>query len=147
MRGRSAVQRLTRVLVCALVTATGGCATAGVPRSREGRALPGRTIRQTITRAITLLERHDCDTFAVDFLSPIKRAQIPDLAAYLRERQCSQGDRGNVDEVLEALRLARGAEPEIHGVRAVIDLSGIGIRISHIELVKYTDGRWYFNAF
>jgi len=135
--------------VLGFAVAATSCAAAGtVPRSpRSGAALPGRTIRQTLERAIALLEHDECETFAVDFLSPIKLAQIPDLAAYRRERQCSADNHGNVDEVLMALRLGLGAEPEIHGVRAVIDLSGIGIRITRLELVKYTDGRWYFNAF
>jgi hypothetical protein len=125
-----------------------GCATGEVSRSRQtGAALPGRTIHQTLTRAIALLERDECETLAVDFLSPIKRAQIPDMAAYRKGHQCSDGDRGNLDEVLMAMRLALGAEPDVHGVRAVIDLSGIGIRITQLELVRYTDGRWYFNAF
>jgi hypothetical protein len=83
-------------------------------------------------------------TFAVNFLSPIKLEQIPDLAAYRKQRDCS-GNRGNLDEVIRAMRLSLGAEPVVQGVKATIDLSGIGIRITKFEFVKYIDGRWYFN--
>ncbi len=72
---------------------------------------------------------------------------IPDLDAYRRERSCAPDDRGNLDDLLLALRLALGAEPEVTGVKAAIDLSGIGIAITRLEFVRYTDGRWYFNGF
>ena len=135
-------------MAAGIVLLASGCAAA---RSGDGLAAappvqPGRTIRQTLERAIGLLERYECSAVAVDFLSPIKRAEIQDLEAYRKARSCSPDDRGNLDDVLLALRLALGAEPEIRGVRAVIDLSGIGIDITQLELVKYTDGRWYFNA-
>jgi hypothetical protein len=145
MTGRS-----TRLLVAAasLALAVGlpGCATVRSGAGRTDRAAePGRSVTQTIQSAIALLERYQCATVAVDFLSPIKRARIADLEAYRRKRQCSPDDRGNLDEVLLALRLALGAEPEIHGIKATIDLSGIGLTIPKLEFVRYTDGRWYFN--
>ena len=124
-------------------------ACVSVPPGRQvaGPAVqPGRTVRETLQRAIGLLERYECAAFAVDFLSPIKRAAIPDLEEYRRQRSCAPDDSGNLDDVLLALRLALGAEPDIRGVRAVIDLSGIGIAITQLELVRYTDGRWYFNS-
>ena len=132
-------------LLC-LVSACAG-AQSGISLSGSSVAQPGRTVHETIERAIGLLERYECSTFAVDFLSPIRRAQIEDLDAYRRQRACSPDDRGNLDDVLLALRLALGAEPDVHGVRAVIDLSGIGIAIAQLEFVRYTDGRWYFNGF
>ena len=92
-----------------------------------------------------MLEDYRCADFAVNFLSPIKRATIPDLEAYRRTRQCSATDRGNLDDVLLALKLALGAQPVVTGVKATIDLSGIGIKISMFEFVRFTDGRWYFN--
>jgi hypothetical protein len=124
-----------------------GCASSGAigPTARTAREHPGMTVRETLTRAVALLEASQCATFAVNFLSPIKLAQIKDLDAYRKQRDCSPADRGNVDEVLLALRLALGAEPVVQGVKATIDLSGIGIRISKFEFVKYLDGRWYFN--
>jgi hypothetical protein len=123
------------------------CATSGTVRAPAGDASehPGTTVRETLTRGIALLDASKCATFAVNFLSPIKLALIKDLDAYRKQRACSPTDRGNVDEVLLALRLALGAEPVVQGVKATIDLSGIGIRISKFELVKYIDGRWYFN--
>jgi hypothetical protein len=132
-----------------LLLAVFGCAGArsGQTLASSSDVRPGRSVRQTLERAIVLLERYECEVFAVDFLSPIRRAEIADLDAYRRERSCSPDDRGNLDDVLLALRLALGAEPEIRGVRAVIDLSGIGIAIQRLELVRYLDGRWYFNGF
>lgn len=130
--------------VCA-VPFLAGCA-ATTSRAGEASAVrPGRTIAQTLQRAIGLLESSRCEVFALEFLSPIKRAQIKDLDAYREGRKCPPDDRGNLDDVLLALRLALGAEPSISGVKATIDLSGIGISVTKLELVKYTDGRWYFN--
>ena len=125
------------------------CASSGAigATARNAREHPGTTVRETLTRGIALLEASQCATFAVNFLSPITLAQIKDVDAYRKQRDCSPGDRGNVDEVLLALRLALGAEPVVQGVKATIDLSGIGIRISKFEFVKYIDGRWYFNDF
>jgi len=125
-----------------------GCAaaTSGGTARPAGTVEPGRAIQERLERAIGLLERYECATFAVEFLSPIKRSQIEDLDAYRQARACSPDDRGNLDDVLLALRLALGAQPEIHGVRAVIDLSGIGTRITQFELMRYIDGRWYFNS-
>lgn len=147
---RSTTVRSARVLVCVTSFALGsclpGCATARPAAGGiEDTAKPGRTVKETIQRAIALLEGYQCATVAVDFLNPIKRAGIADLEAYRQKRQCSPDDRGNLDEVLLALRLALGGEPEIHGVKATIDLSGIGLSIPKLEFVKYTDGRWYFN--
>ena len=144
---------MARRRVCAGVLGLVALGVAGCAPATSGTALstaalqPGRTVRQTIERSIRLLERYECAAFAVDFLSPIRRAEIADLEAYRRERSCAPDDRGNLDDVLLALRLALGAEVEIQGVRAIIDLSGIGIRISRLELVRYVDGRWYFNGF
>ena len=101
-------------------------------------------MRQTLTRAIALLDQSQCVTFAVNFLSPIKLEQIKDMDAYRKQRDCAT-NRGNLDEVVRAMRLALGAEPQVQGIKATIDLSGIGIRITKFEFVKYTDGRWYFN--
>ena len=128
----------------AAAIASAGCAGAGGLRGAD-IARPGTTVRQTIVRAIALLEQSRCAEFAEHFLSPIKLAQIADLDAYRRQRACTPVDRGNVDEVLLALRLAAGAEPVVAGVKATIDLGGIGIRITKFEFVKYIDGRWYFN--
>ncbi len=122
-----------------------GCAAAASTAGDVSAVRPGRTIQQTLRRAIGLLESSRCEVFAVEFLSPIKRAQIKDLDAYRDGRKCPPDDRGNLDDVLLALRLALGAEPSISGVKATIDLSGIGIGVTKLELVKYTDGRWYFN--
>jgi hypothetical protein len=41
--------------------------------------------------------------------------------------------------------MAVGAVPTIDGVKARIDLSGIGLQISRFEFVKCLDGLWYFN--
>jgi hypothetical protein len=30
-------------------------------------------------------------------------------------------------------------------VKGTIDLSGIGLRITKLEFIRYVDGRWYFN--
>lgn len=106
---------------------------------------PGPSVHETLRNAIGLLERYQCEIFAVEFLSPIKRAQITDLEAYRKGRQCGPDDRGNLDDVLLAMRLALGAQPEITGVKATIDLSGIGLRVTKFEFVRYTDGLWYFN--
>ena len=81
----------------------------------------------------------------VDFLNPIKRAKIADLEAYKIRRHCSPQDKGNLDEVLFALKLARLGEPEYKGITATVSLEGVGLRIEKITLVKYLDGRWYFN--
>jgi hypothetical protein len=142
-------RRASGAAALVLVLLAPGCATARPDGARTAppREQPGRTIEQTLQSAIRLLERHECAAFAVDFLSPIRRAEIKDLEAYRRERQCTPDNRGNLDDVLLALRLGLGAEPEIRGVRAIIDLSGIGTRIARLELVRYTDGRWYFNGF
>ena len=137
--------RAAMVISCAAWIAT-ACATGGAAGVGSGQSvLPGHTVKQTLERAISMLEDYRCADFAVSFLSPIKRATIPDLEAYRNARQCSATDRGNLDDVLLALRLARGAQPVVSGVKATIDLSGIGIKISKFELVRFTDGRWYFN--
>jgi hypothetical protein len=126
-----------------------GCASAS--RAAAGGAavretdLPGRTIRDTLTRAIAMLEQSQCEAFAAHFLSPIKLAQVKDLDAYRKQHACTDANRANIQEVLLALRLARGAEPVVQGIKATIDLSGIGIRITKFDFVKYIDGRWYFN--
>jgi hypothetical protein len=141
--------RLLLAALCAVAAAsvlTGCAAATSSPDRRDAPAsAPGRTVHETVRRAITLLENHHCAVFAVDFLSPIKRGQIEDLDAYRKRRACSPEDRGNLDDVLLALRLALGAEPVISGVKATIDLSGIGIAVTKLEFVKYIDGRWYFN--
>jgi len=130
----------------AVAVAAAGCATSGSTRVGTAEAeRPGRTVRETLKRAIALLERADCPTFAVNFLSPIKRDQIKDLEAYRKQRECGPNARANVDEVLLAMRLALRAEPSVQGVKATIDLSGIGLRVTKFEFVKYVDGLWYFN--
>ena len=130
----------------AVAVAAAGCATAGGARAGTPEAArPGRTVHETLKRAIALLERSDCPTFAVNFLSPIKRDQIKDLEAYRKQRECGPTARANVDDVLLAMRLALGAEPSVQGVKATIDLSGIGLRVTKFEFVKYVDGLWYFN--
>lgn len=144
--GSSAASRRARLAASlAGVLMLAGCATGSAVGSADAADRPGRVVRETITRAIALLESSRCETFAVNFLSPIKLAQIKDVAAYRKQRACAPDDRGNVDEVIMALRLALGAEPTIQGIKATIDLSGIGIRITKFEFVKYIDGRWYFN--
>jgi hypothetical protein len=107
---------------------------------------PKDSVRGTIEEAIHALEGYDCETVAVDFLSPIRRAAIPDLDAYRQQRRCSQQDKGNLDEVLLVLRLARWAKPEYRGVTAVINLEGVGLRIEKVTLIRYVDGKWYFNG-
>jgi len=138
--------RAAMVISCAAWIAT-ACATGGAAGGMgSGQSLlPGHTVKQTLERAISMLENYRCADFAVTFLSPIKRATIPDLEAYRKTRQCSATDRGNLDDVLLALKLALGAQPVVSGVKATIDLSGIGIKISKFELIRFTDGRWYFN--
>ncbi|OFV96226.1 MAG: hypothetical protein A3H28_10165 [Acidobacteria bacterium RIFCSPLOWO2_02_FULL_61_28] len=106
---------------------------------------PQKSVRGTIEQAIKALEAYDCVTFAVNFLSPIKRALIKDLEAYKKQRQCSPQDRGNLDEVLTALKLARLAVPEYKGITATLSLEGVGLRVQKFTLVKYLDGKWYFN--
>jgi hypothetical protein len=123
-----------------------GCAAAArAPVETPGIVRPGSTVHGTLRAAITLLEGYQCETFAVEFLSPIKRAQIADVEAYRKGRQCGPDDRGNLDDVLMAMRLALGAEPTVTGVKATFDLSGIGLRITRLEFVRYVDGLWYFN--
>ncbi len=143
---RTVVGRIAACLIVAGLSAS--CATGGLNGGGPSgdRRLPGRTVAETLRRAIALLEAYECTVVAVDFLSPIKRAQIPDLEAYGKGRACSPDDRGNLDTVLLALRLSLGAEPERRGVRAIIDLSNVGLPIAAIELIRYTDGRWYFNG-
>jgi len=144
-RGRKWIAGIS---LAVLAAAGAGCAPATSRARPSGPTVqPGRTVQQTLERAIGLLERYECAAFAVDFLSPIRRAEITDIDAYRRQRACAPNDRGNLDDVLLALRLGRGADVDYQGVRAVIDLSGIGTRIARLELVKYTDGRWYFNGF
>jgi len=136
------------VCVAAACSMAAGCATWRLPpggRSAAEVRLPGRTVTETLRRAVALLESYDCAVVAVDFLSPIKRRQIADIEAYRERRKCGPADRGNLDDVLIALKLGLAAEPERRGVRAIIDLSGIGLSISSLELVRYIDGRWYFN--
>lgn len=114
-------------------------------QARKSNARPQKSVKGTIEQAIKALEAYDCATVAVDFLNPIKRAQIKDLEAYRAQRQCSPEDKGNLDEVLLALRLALQGEPEYKGILATISLEGVGLKIPAIRLMKYTDGRWYFN--
>jgi hypothetical protein len=132
--------------VAAAAWSGAGCAAATQqPVDTPGIARPGSTVHETLRAAIGLLERYQCETFAVEFLSPIKRAQIADMEAYRKGRQCGPDDRGNLDDVLMAMRLALGAQPAVTGVKATIDLSGIGLRVTKLEFVKYVDGLWYFN--
>ena len=114
-------------------------------RSETGHQSPKGSVRGTIDHAIRALEAYDCETFAVAFLNPLKRAAIADLEAYKRQRRCSPGDKGNIADVLLTLRLARLATPEYKGVTAVINLEGIGAPIASIILMRYIDGKWYFN--
>jgi hypothetical protein len=137
---------IATLLLCANDN-TGGVVlaqTSVVPAKRSG-ASPQKSVRKTIEQAIKSLELYDCVTVAVDFLSPIKRAQIQDLEAYKAQRQCSAQDKGNVDEALLAMKLARGGLPEYSGITATISLEGAGLKIAKITLIKYVDGRWYFN--
>ena len=113
--------------------------------SKKSGAEPRKSVRGTIEQAIKALEAYDCVTFAVNFLSPIKRAQIEDLEAYKTRRQCSPQNRANTEEALFALKLARLAVPEYKGITATISLEGLGLRIQKFTLVKYLDGKWYFN--
>ena len=113
--------------------------------SKKSGAEPRKSVRGTIEQAIKALEAHDCVTFAVNFLSPIKRAQIEDLEAYKTKRQCSPQHKDNLDDVLLALKLARLGVPEYKGITATISLEGVGLRIQKFTLMKYLDGRWYFN--
>lgn len=115
------------------------------PPARKSNARPQKSVKGTIEQAIKALEAYDCATVAVDFLNPIKREKIENLEAYRAQRQCSPDDKGNLDEVLLALRLARQGEPEYKGITATISLQGVGLRIQEISLMKYLDGRWYFN--
>ena len=117
---------------------------ASAPSKKSG-AEPRKSVRGTIEQAIKALEAYDCVTFAVNFLSPIKRAQIEDLEAYKAKRQCSPQNRANTDEALLALKLARLAVPEYKGITATISFEGVGLRIQKFTLVKYLDGKWYFN--
>jgi hypothetical protein len=145
------VRRLRVFTLCtfaaAVICCLSGCgaATSSAANQRPDAEQPGRSVHETLRRAIALLEAYKCETFAVEFLSPIKRQQIKDLDAYRKGRACSAQDRGNLDDVLMAMRLALGAQPTVSGVKATIDLSGIGLRITKLEFVRYVDGRWYFN--
>ena len=133
-------------LVMAAAWCGAGCAAATqAPVDTPGIARPGPSVHETLRRAVALLEQYECETFAVEFLSPIKRAQIADVEGYRRARQCGPDDRGNLDDVLMAMRLALGAQPTVAGVKATFDLSGIGLRVTKLEFVRYLDGLWYFN--
>lgn len=133
-------------LAAVVMGCLGGCSAAtSSPNGRPDVEQPGRSVNETLRRAIALLEGYKCETFAVEFLSPIKREQIKDLEAYRKGRACSAKDRGNLDDVLMAMRLALGAQPTVSGVKATIDLSEIGLRITKLEFIRYIDGRWYFN--
>jgi hypothetical protein len=133
-------------VVAAGICCLSGCVAATSSTNRRPDVeQPGSSVHETLRRAIALLEAYKCETFAVEFLSPIKREQIKDLDAYRKGRACSAKDRGNLDDVLMAMRLALGAQPSVTGVRATIDLSGIGLRITKLEFIRYLDGRWYFN--
>lgn len=112
---------------------------------RKSSYKPKDSVRGTIEEAIRALEGYECETVALDFLNPIKRTKIEDVAAYRRQRQCSPDNKGNVEEVLLALKLARRGTPDYKGVTATISLEGIGIRIQKITLMRYLDGKWYFN--
>ena len=144
MAALSSSRALFVLILCASLAS---CATTdGVRRGGSEADRPGFTVRETLTRAIALLERSECPTLAVNFLSPIKLAQIKDVDAYRKSKDCSgAATRANIEEFILAMRLALGAEPVVQGLRATIDLSGIGIRIQKLEFVKYIDGRWYFN--
>jgi len=131
-------------IVVALLLPCHAAAQTGAP-ARKSNARPQRSVRGTLEQAIKALEAYDCATVAVDFLNPIKRARIENLEAYRTERACSPDDKGNIDEVLLALKLARQGEPEYKGITASISLDGVGLKIQEIRLMKYTDGRWYFN--
>ena len=113
--------------------------------SKKSGAEPQKSVQGTIEQAIQALEAFDCATFAVDFLNPIKRAQIEDLEAYKTKRQCSPQHKDNLDDVLLALKLARLGVPEYKGITATISLEGVGLRIQKFTLMKYLDGRWYFS--
>ena len=135
-----------RTLAAAVICCLSGCSGAtSSPNARPAVEQPGRSVHDTLRRAIALLESYKCETFAVEFLSPIKRAQIKDIDAYRKGRACSPQDRGNLDDVLMAMRLALGAQPTVSGVKGTIDLSGIGLRVTKLEFIRYVDGRWYFN--
>jgi hypothetical protein len=130
----------------AIIWCLSGCSAATSSTNRRPDVeQPGSSVHETLRRAIALLEAYKCETFAVEFLSPIKREQIKDLDAYRKGRACSAKDRGNLEDVLLAMRLALGAQPTVTGVKATIDLSGIGLRITKLEFIRYIDGRWYFN--
>lgn len=148
MKRRAVSRRPASWLAAALLGAAAltGCATLRATGGGNEPARPARSVHGTLRRAIALLERYECAAFAVEFLSPIKRAQIEDLQAYRQKRSCSPEDPGNVEDVILALRLALGAKPDTSGVRATIDLSGLGLGVTTLEFVKYVDGRWYFNA-
>ena len=113
--------------------------------AQKSNARPQRSVKGTLEQAIKALEAYDCAAVAVDFLNPIKRARIENLEDYRAQRACSPDDKGNLDDVLLALKLARQGEPEYKGITATISLAGVGLRIQEISLMKYTDGRWYFN--
>jgi hypothetical protein len=108
--------------------------------------LPGKTIGATLDNAIKVLEAGDCAAFAVDFLNPIKLGQIEDVEAYRQTMVCTPANQANIDEVLLALKLARLAEPKMDGVVATINLGDVGLGLSHFTLMRYTDGKWYFNS-
>lgn len=139
--------RFARLPAAALLAAAAltGCASLRAAGGGHDPVRPARSVEGTLRRGIALLERYECATFAVEFLSPIKRARIEDLDAYRRERACSPEDPGNVEDVILALRMALGAEPDTSGVKAAIDLSDLGLGVARLEFVKYLDGRWYFN--
>src|SRR5262245_59556008 len=121
-------------------SATGSRPAAGLASRRASGARPQKTVKKTLEQAIKALEAYDCVAVAVDFLSPIRRAKIQDLEAYKAQRQCSPEDKGNLEEGLMAMKLARGGVPEYRGVTAVISLEGVGLSIPRITLVKYLDG-------
>jgi hypothetical protein len=118
---------------------------ASVAAVKKSGAKPQKSVKNTLKQAIKALEAYDCVTVAVDFLNPIKRAQIQDLEAYKTQRQCSATNKGNLDEALLAMKLALGGVTEHRGITATISLEGVGLKIQKVTLVKYLDGRWYFN--
>jgi len=126
------------ILIVACLT---GCSTIGL----HEHDLPGRSVHATLDNAIQTLEAGDCGGFAVHFLSPIKRAQIDDLEAYKQRMVCTPENQRNIDDVILALKMARRAEPQSNGVIAIIDMTGAGTHPERFVLVRYTDGRWYFN--
>lgn len=124
---------------------SGGAAPQAPTAASKSRFRPQKTVKGTIEQAIKALENNECETVVVDFFNPIQRAKFKDLEANRDKYKCAEHNRASTEELLMAFKLARHAQVEYRGVAAFISLEGSTLSMQKLTLLKYLDGRWYFN--